>query len=41
LKRSKEIQKEMVDLAIESLVLFDHRADPLRHIAKYTVERKK
>ncbi len=41
LKRSKEVQREMVDLAIESLVLFDHRADPLRHIAKYIVERKK
>lgn len=41
LKRSKKIQREMVDLAIEYLVSFDHGADPLRHIAMYMVERKK
>lgn len=41
LERSKEIQRKMVDLAIESLVSFDYSADPLRHIAVYMVERKK
>jgi len=41
LRRSKEIQRDMVEQAIESLKSFDHRADPLRHIAQYIVERKK
>jgi len=41
LRRSKEIQRDMVEQAIESLKPFDHRADPLRHIAQYIVERKK
>jgi geranylgeranyl diphosphate synthase type II len=41
LGRSKEIQKEMVDGAIASLEIFDHRADPLRQIALYIIERKK
>lgn len=41
LSRSKEIQREMVDLAIESIKAFDHRANPLREIARYIIERKK
>ena len=41
LNRSKEIQKEMVEMAIESLNPFDHGADPLRHIARYIIERKR
>ena len=41
LRRSKEAQQEMVEQAIESLKPFDHRADPLRHIAQYIVERRK
>ncbi len=41
LRRSKEIQRDMVEQAIESLKPFDHRADPLRHIAQYIVERRK
>jgi len=41
LSRSKEIQKEMVEQAIESLEPFDHGADPLRLIARYIIERKK
>ena len=41
LGKSKEIQKEMVDLAIKSLKHFDHCADHLRYIAKYIIERKK
>ena len=41
LNRSKEIQREMVESAIEALDPFDHRADPLRHIAQYIIARKK
>jgi geranylgeranyl diphosphate synthase type II len=40
LKRSKEIQKELVDRAIESLAPFDQRAEPLIHIAKYIIARR-
>jgi geranylgeranyl diphosphate synthase type II len=40
LKRSKEIQKELVDRAIESLAPFDERAESLRHIAKYIIARR-
>jgi geranylgeranyl diphosphate synthase type II len=40
LKRSKEIQRDLVDLAVQSLVSFDHRSDPLRYIARYIIERK-
>lgn len=41
LARSKEVQREMVDEAIQCLRPFDHRADPLREIAVYIIERKK
>lgn len=41
LSRSKEIQGELVEQAIESLEPFDRRAEPLRHIAKYIIVRKK
>jgi len=41
LSKSKDTQKKMVELAIESLQLFDQKADPLRHIAQYIIERKK
>jgi len=41
LGHSKEIQRELVEKAIHSLGQFDHRADPLRFIAKYIIERKK
>jgi geranylgeranyl diphosphate synthase type II len=41
LKRSKEIQKELVEQAIESLAPFDQRAEPLRHIAKYIIARRR
>ncbi len=41
LSRSKEIQRELVEQAIESLELFDRRAEPLRQIAKYIIVRKK
>lgn len=41
LKKSKEIQSELVEDAIESLQIFDHAAEPLRRIALYIIERKK
>jgi geranylgeranyl diphosphate synthase type II len=41
LSRSKEIQVQLVEAAIESLNIFDRAADPLRQIARYIVERKK
>ena len=41
LSRSREINHELVKAAVESLNAFDDRADPLRHIAKYIIERKK
>ena len=41
LSRSKEIREEMINMAIKSLEPFDHRADPLRHIARYIIERKR
>ncbi len=41
LDRSKEIQKQAIDEAIRSLEPFDHKADPLRAIASYIIERKK
>jgi len=41
LSRSKEIREEMINMAIKSLEPFDQRADPLRHIARYIIERKR
>lgn len=41
LDKSKEIQRTMIDGAVASLELFDNRADPLRDIALYIIERKK
>lgn len=41
LDTSKEILGLTIDKAIESLKGFDEKADPLRHIAKYIIERKK
>ena len=40
LERSKEIQRALVDRAMESMKSFEDRADPLRHIAKYIIKRK-
>jgi len=40
LRRAKEIQSELVDSAIESLEIFDYRAEPLREIARYIISRK-
>jgi geranylgeranyl diphosphate synthase type II len=41
LSRSKEMREEMINMAIKSLEPFDHSADPLRHIARYIIERKR
>jgi len=41
LGRSKEVQSELVEAAVESLREFDHRAEPLRQIAQYIIERNK
>jgi len=38
---SKTIEQELVQGAIEALREFDHRAEPLRRIAQYIIERKK
>ena len=41
LDKSKEIQRAMIKGAVESLKSFGDRADPLRDIAQYIIERKK
>jgi geranylgeranyl diphosphate synthase type II len=41
LVRSREIQKQSIDQAIHSLKTFDSKADPLRVLATYIIERKK
>jgi geranylgeranyl diphosphate synthase type II len=41
LNRSKEIQQELVERAIESLAPFDRGAEPLRHMARYIIERRR
>lgn len=41
LERSKKLQKELVTDAIKMLAPLDHRADTLRAIALYIIERKK
>lgn len=41
LNESKDILKQSIDTAIEVLSRFDHKADPLRLIARYIIERKK
>jgi geranylgeranyl diphosphate synthase type II len=41
LKEAKAIQNEMVEKALEALKAFNQKADPLRHLAMYIIERKK
>ena len=41
LNRSKEIQRDLVEQAIDFLDPFDHRSDPLREIARYIIVRKR
>jgi geranylgeranyl diphosphate synthase, type II len=40
-ERSKIIQSNLIEDALLALETFDHRADPLRAIARYVIERKK
>jgi geranylgeranyl diphosphate synthase type II len=41
LEKSEEVKRGLVKEAIDALDIFEHRADPLRHIAKYIGERNK
>jgi len=41
LKKSKELAREKTNNALRALDIFDNRADPLRAIARYIVERKR
>lgn len=41
LQKSKEFARESVKHALQALESFDHRAEPLRAIASYIIERKK
>ena len=41
LEKSKEVQKNLIDSAISSIDQLDSKADPLREIAKYVIERKR
>ncbi len=41
LDKAKKIQEELVQKAISFLDIFDSKADPLREIARYIIERKK
>jgi geranylgeranyl diphosphate synthase type II len=39
LERSRELQRDLVEQACAALAGFDHRAEPLRAIASYVIER--
>lgn len=41
MKKSKDVGLELVAQSLEAISAFDHRAAPLRKIARYIVERKK
>jgi geranylgeranyl diphosphate synthase type II len=41
LKKSKDFAGKLVENALQALESFDQKAEPLRAIAKYIVERKK
>ena len=41
MERSKEHASALVAEALDALAIFDDRADPLREIARYVIERKK
>lgn len=38
---AKKIESELIQKAILALKPFDHKADPLRQIAQYIIERKR
>ena len=39
LKESKEIQAGLIKKAVAAMNGFDHKADPLRELARYIIER--
>ena len=41
LAESKALAQEKIDHAVNALTIFDHRADPLRAIARYIIDRKR
>jgi geranylgeranyl diphosphate synthase type II len=41
LQKAKETQSRLVEEAVGALKAFDEKADPLRRIAVYIIERKK
>jgi geranylgeranyl diphosphate synthase type II len=41
LEVSRNRQRELVESAVDALASFDRRAEPLRSIARYIIERKK
>ena len=41
LEKSRKLEGELVEAAIQALEGFEHKADPLRLIARYIIERKK
>jgi geranylgeranyl diphosphate synthase type II len=41
LEESKTFARELIDNALQDLVSFDQKAEPLRAIARYIVDRKK
>lgn len=41
LERSRQVQSELIEAAIKCLHGFDQAAEPLRHIARYIIERNK
>lgn len=41
LEKSRELEGELVEAAIQALEVFNKKADPLRLIARYIIERKK
>jgi geranylgeranyl diphosphate synthase type II len=41
LKESKDFAVQLIENALQALESFDEKADPLRAIAKYIIERRK
>ena len=41
LEASKRMAEQHIENALQALKIFDKKSDPLRHIAKYIINRKK
>jgi geranylgeranyl diphosphate synthase type II len=41
LEESKTFARDLIDNALQALVSFDQKAEPLRAIAKYIIDREK